>query len=68
MTLVCIRAFLCPPTKAKPLRELNDEPATVEDLQKHLGKEVRLQSKAARDATEFGARKISTETNENEDD
>ena len=66
MTLVCIRALLCPLTKANPLREVDDEPATLEDLQNHLGEEVRVQSKAARDATEFGARKISLEANEDD--
>ena len=48
--------------------DVDDEPATLEDLQNNLGEEARVQSKAARDATEFGARKISMETNENEDD
>ena len=67
MTLVCIRALLCPLTKANPLREVDDEPATLEDLQNHLGEEVRGQSKVARVATDFDARKISLETNENED-
>jgi hypothetical protein len=38
----------------------------VEDLQNHLGEEVRVQSKAARDPTEFDARKISLETNEDD--
>jgi hypothetical protein len=54
-----------PTDKGKPAAR--GRPATLEDLQNHLGEEVRVQSKAARDATEFGAREVSIETNENED-
>ena len=46
--------------------DIDDESATLEDLQNHLGEEVRVRSKAARDATEFGVRKISLETNEDD--
>jgi hypothetical protein len=51
MTLVCIGALLCSLAKANPLQEVDDDPATLEDLQNHLGEEVRVQSKAVRDAT-----------------
>jgi hypothetical protein len=66
MTLVRIRALLCPLTKTNPLREVDDGPATLEDLQNHLGEEVRVESKSKRRSTEFGARKISLETNEDD--
>jgi hypothetical protein len=42
--------------------EINEEDATVSDLT--AGEEVKVQSKAAKDATEFEARKISVESEE----
>ena len=42
--------------------EINEEDAAVSDLT--VGEEVKVQSKAAKDATEFAARKISVETEE----
>ena len=48
--------------------EIDDAPATLEDLQSHLGAEdVRVQAKAAKAATEFDARKVSIETEEEDE-